>query len=138
MTFDNIAQSNNLSVWEEFEFEDKHNISGGPGVYFLEKKGIICYIGSSSNVKRRVLTHDKICFRKGLRLFVIKVASKEDSLKLEYAILKFFMPKLNRPYGRKKIPKEEKKTRVYILVKGKYKDRAQRELNKIAKKYDNL
>lgn len=40
--------------------------------------------------------------------------------------------------GRKPLPDTEKKTRVYILVKGKFKDRAQRDLNKIAKKYDSL
>ena len=48
------------------------------------------------------------------------------------------MKKTIEKRGRKKLPKSEKKEKIYILVKGKYIKKAQEEINLIQDHYNSL
>lgn len=67
------------------------------GVYFLIKNGLVVYVGQSSNVEKRIITH-----RNSEKQFdSYRVISCDESLLLYYERrwIKRFKPKYNLPTG---------------------------------------
>jgi excinuclease UvrABC nuclease subunit len=106
-----------MSNWVAFDFVNSEpNIPDKPGVYAIFGDGILIYIGQSSNVWKRLLSHNlRLTYSSWggitpwgtFRSIVVKVRRSQregDWLMIEHRLIKRLQPSMNcrggpRPHG---------------------------------------